>query len=95
MIVLERILSMEMLIDFPGGARVDAHFGPFTVRTDQPPYGGGEGSAPTPFARSSPPSARARGYTSSASAASAASRRTAFNSSSGWKPTTPPGWSRK
>ena len=41
---------MEMVIDFPGGARVDAHFGPYTVVTDQPPSGGGEGSAPTPFA---------------------------------------------
>ena len=41
---------MEMIIDFPGGARVDAHFGPYTVMTDQPPMGGGEGSAPTPFA---------------------------------------------
>lgn len=41
---------MEMVIDFPGGARVDAHFGGFTVCTDQPPQGGGEGSAPTPFA---------------------------------------------
>ena len=40
---------MEMLIDFPGGARVDAHFNQFTVKTDQPPQGGGEGSAPTPF----------------------------------------------
>lgn len=40
---------MEMIIDFPGGARVDAHFGPYTVKTDQPPMGGGEGSAPTPF----------------------------------------------
>jgi ribosomal protein S12 methylthiotransferase accessory factor len=37
---------MEMLIDFPGGARVDAHFGQFTVRTDQPPAA----PAPTPFA---------------------------------------------
>ena len=37
---------MEMVIDFPGGARVDAHFGPFTVKTDQPPVA----SAPTPFA---------------------------------------------
>ncbi|MDD5466467.1 MAG: OsmC family protein [Anaerolineales bacterium] len=37
---------MEMIIDFPGGARVDAHFGPFTVKTDQPP----QASAPTPFA---------------------------------------------
>lgn len=41
---------MEMVIDFPGGARVDAHFGPYTVATDQPPSGGGEGSAPAPFA---------------------------------------------
>ncbi len=26
---------MEMIIDFPGGSRVDAHFGPFVVRTDE------------------------------------------------------------
>ena len=37
---------MELLIDFPGGSRVDAHFGSFTVATDQPPVA----SAPTPFA---------------------------------------------
>jgi ribosomal protein S12 methylthiotransferase accessory factor len=37
---------MEILVDFPGGSRVDAHFGNFTVPTDQPP----SGSAPTPFA---------------------------------------------
>jgi ribosomal protein S12 methylthiotransferase accessory factor len=36
---------MEMLIDFPGGSRVDAHFGSFTVATDQPPVA----SAPSPF----------------------------------------------
>src|SRR5574338_836899 len=36
---------MEILIDFPGGSRVDAHFGKFTVPTDQPPVA----SAPTPF----------------------------------------------
>jgi putative redox protein len=41
---------MEMVIDFPGGARVDAHFGPYNVETDQPPAGGGAGAAPTPFA---------------------------------------------
>jgi ribosomal protein S12 methylthiotransferase accessory factor len=41
---------MEMIIDFPGGAKVDAHFGPHTVKTDQPIPGGGEDSAPTPFA---------------------------------------------
>ena len=36
---------MEMIIDFPGGSRVDAHFGPFTVATDQPPVA----YAPAPF----------------------------------------------
>jgi putative redox protein len=36
---------MEMMIDFPGGSRVDAHFGSFTVATDQPPVA----SAPSPF----------------------------------------------
>lgn len=41
---------MELLIDFPGGDRVDAHFGPYTIPTDQPPYGGGLASAATPFA---------------------------------------------
>jgi putative redox protein len=40
---------MEMLIDFPGGVRVDAHFSNFTVSTDQPSIGGGEGTAPSPF----------------------------------------------
>ncbi len=40
---------MELSIDFPGGARVDAHFGPYTVQTDQPSSGGEAGSAPTPF----------------------------------------------
>ena len=40
---------MEMLIDFPGGARVEAQFNGFTVKTDQPAMGGGEGSAPSPF----------------------------------------------
>jgi putative redox protein len=46
---------MEILVDFPGGARVDAHFSDgqsasFTVRTDQPAHAGGDGSAPSPFA---------------------------------------------
>ncbi|HEY9075869.1 MAG TPA: OsmC family protein [Anaerolineaceae bacterium] len=41
---------MEIIIDFPGGAQVDAHFDSFTVKTDQPIAGGGAGSAPTPFA---------------------------------------------
>lgn len=37
---------MEMIIDFPSGSRVDAHFGPFTITTDQQP----DSSAPSPFA---------------------------------------------
>jgi ribosomal protein S12 methylthiotransferase accessory factor len=41
---------MQMVTRFPGGARVDTEFGPFTLRTDQPPHAGGEGLAPTPFA---------------------------------------------
>ena len=36
---------MEMIIDFPGGSRVDAHFANFTIPTDQPPVA----SAPSPF----------------------------------------------
>ena len=40
---------MDLVIDFPGGLQVDAHFGSHTISTDQPqPYGAG--SAPTPFA---------------------------------------------
>jgi ribosomal protein S12 methylthiotransferase accessory factor len=38
-----------MLVTFPGGARVDATFGAHTIRTDQPPHAGGQGSAPAPF----------------------------------------------
>jgi ribosomal protein S12 methylthiotransferase accessory factor len=41
---------MEMVISFPGGARVDATVGDFVIKTDQPPQGGGDGTAPTPFA---------------------------------------------
>ena len=40
---------MDMHVTFPGGLRVDAQFGPHLIRTDQPPQGGGDGSAPTPF----------------------------------------------
>jgi len=40
---------MDIVIDFPGGSRVDAHFGPYVIPTDQKPSGGGEGSAPEPF----------------------------------------------
>jgi ribosomal protein S12 methylthiotransferase accessory factor len=38
-----------MTVSFPGGKRVDAEYGGFTIRTDQSPKGGGEGSAPQPF----------------------------------------------
>ena len=41
---------MEIVIDFPGGAKVDAHIGSHIVHTDQPVQGGGEDSAPSPFA---------------------------------------------
>ncbi len=41
---------MEMTIDFPGGLKVDANFGPYSVKTDQPGMNGMPGSAPTPFA---------------------------------------------
>ncbi len=40
---------MEITVDFPGGARVNAHFGSFTVMTDQPNKSGGDNTAPTPF----------------------------------------------
>jgi ribosomal protein S12 methylthiotransferase accessory factor len=38
-----------MRVFFPGGKRVDAEYGGFAFQTDQPPEGGGEGSAPPPF----------------------------------------------
>ena len=40
---------MQLAISFSGGKRVDAAVGGFTIRTDQSPDGGGEGSAPEPF----------------------------------------------
>jgi len=40
---------MQIDVDFPGGVRVDAHYGPFEVHTDQSRSDGGEGSAPSPF----------------------------------------------
>lgn len=39
----------QMTVSFPGGKKVDAHYNGFTIRTDQSPRGGGEGSAPQPF----------------------------------------------
>ncbi len=40
---------MDMRIYFPGGKKVYADFNGFTIKTDQSPAGGGEGSAPEPF----------------------------------------------
>lgn len=40
---------MQMHVTFPGGARVDARFRGFEVKTDQPERAGGTGSAPAPF----------------------------------------------
>jgi len=40
---------MDMQIYFPGGKRVYADYGGFTIETDQPARGGGDGSAPAPF----------------------------------------------
>jgi ribosomal protein S12 methylthiotransferase accessory factor len=40
---------MDMQIYFPGGKRVHADYGGFTIETDQPARGGGDDSAPAPF----------------------------------------------
>ena len=40
---------MDIRVTFPGGKRVDAAVGAFTIHTDQPVELGGEGSAPAPF----------------------------------------------
>ena len=40
---------MEMKIRFPGNKRVSAEFDGFTVLTDQPKEGGGDGTAPAPY----------------------------------------------
>jgi putative redox protein len=40
---------MDIAISFPGGKRVDAQAGPFTIATDQPVEDGGGAAAPAPF----------------------------------------------
>lgn len=40
---------MGIKVFFPGGKKVYSQVGNFTVQTDQPVRGGGEGTAPTPF----------------------------------------------
>lgn len=39
----------DIYVSFPGGKRVDAHYGDRVVQTDQSVKNGGEGSAPEPF----------------------------------------------
>lgn len=39
----------EMIISLGGGKKVDAEYRGFSIRTDQSPRNGGEGSAPEPF----------------------------------------------
>ena len=41
---------MEINVSFPGGKRVNAAVDGFEIATDQPASGGGNGSAPEPFA---------------------------------------------
>jgi putative redox protein len=42
-------ITMDINVTFPGGKKVDANVNGFTIKTDQSPAGGGEGSAPEPF----------------------------------------------
>jgi ribosomal protein S12 methylthiotransferase accessory factor len=39
----------EIKVFFPGGMKVDAEYKGFLIKTDQPLYAGGEGSAPAPL----------------------------------------------
>lgn len=41
--------ASTIVVEFPGGKRVAARVGDFTVMTDQPVSGGGDASAPAPF----------------------------------------------
>ena len=86
---------MEMVIDFPGGARVDAHFGPFVVPTDQPPSGGGTGSAPTPFLTFLSTIGTCAGIYVLGFCRQRGSPPRGSASSSGWRPTRPRAWSRR
>jgi len=44
-----KVPAKDITVIFPGGKRVDAHYGGRTVQTDQSVNNGGEGSAPEPF----------------------------------------------
>lgn len=40
---------MDMIVTFPGKKKVFAEYKGFTIKTDQPKYGGGDGEYPAPF----------------------------------------------
>lgn len=42
-------MNENIKVYFPGGKKVNAEYGDFVIKTDQPVYQGGEGSAPAPF----------------------------------------------
>lgn len=42
-------MEKEMRVFFPAGKRVDVEYKGFLIKTDQPVYAGGDGSAPQPF----------------------------------------------
>jgi len=42
-------MSKDIMVTFPGGQRVEAHYDGHTVPTDQSPEHGGSGAAPEPF----------------------------------------------
>jgi putative redox protein len=42
-------MGRELKVTFPGGLRVDTEYKGFVIKTDQPTYQGGGGSAPAPF----------------------------------------------
>ena len=42
-------MEKEFRVTFPGGLRVDGEYKGFVIKTDQPTYQGGGGSAPSPF----------------------------------------------
>lgn len=42
-------MAREMTITLPGNMRVDTEYKGFTIKTDQPQYAGGDGTAPAPY----------------------------------------------
>ena len=68
---------MDMIIDFPGGAKVSAHFGSFTVSTDQPRRLAARVWRQPPLKYSSLPLEHAPDFTSRAFAGNAAFQRMA------------------